>query len=484
MSDDLAGVLFRHRERLKEIVSVLSRYGFARLADHAAEAGEPGMAGRLVNRMADPELASMSTGQRLRGALSELGTTWIKLGQMLSLRPDLVGPDVAAELAQLQADVPADPPGSAEQTIKTDLGRDVSEAFSSFEAAPMASASVAQAHRATLPDGTAVVVKVVHAGARARVLDDLELMRALAGYVESHDETLAAYSPSVVVDEFDTMMRAAIDLRQELANLQQFTANFADEPDIVIPTPYADLCGPDMLTMSLVTGQKLTGRDGVTAAGWDVDDVGAARIQRLPGDGVPGRHLPRRPASGELLAPRRAAPGHPRLRRRRPPYRAAQGPARGLTARRRLPGRRRADRRHHRPHPRPGRPRRRQAERPDRHLAQPLPRRQHRRSRHGRRNQRRHADHAQQPADLPRRPRTAVSSPGPSAGSGRRSRGEGFPHRAAPAVSAERWPPNVSTHARSADGPSAACAAGNASSPMHQGRSGRCCSSSRTAPST
>ena len=241
MSDDLAGVLFRHRGRLKEIGNVLSRYGFARLADHAAEAGEPGIAGRLLNRMADPELASMSTGQRLRGALSELGTTWIKLGQMLSLRPDLVGPDVAAELAQLQADVPADPPGSAEQTIKADLGHDVSEAFSSFEAAPMASASVAQAHRATLPDGTAVVVKVVHSGARARVLDDLELMRALAGYAESHDETLAAYSPSVVVDEFDTMMRAAVDLRQELANLQQFTGNIADEPDIDIPTPYADL---------------------------------------------------------------------------------------------------------------------------------------------------------------------------------------------------------------------------------------------------
>ena len=135
----------------------------------------------------------------------------------------------------------------------------------------MASASVAQAHRATLPDGAAVVVKVVHSGARARVFDDLELMRALAGYVESHDETLAAYSPGVVVDEFDTMMRAAVDLREELANLQQFTANFADEPDIVIPRPYADLCGPDMLTMSLITGQKVTSRDSVTATGWDVD---------------------------------------------------------------------------------------------------------------------------------------------------------------------------------------------------------------------
>jgi ubiquinone biosynthesis protein len=123
MSDDVAGVLFRHRERLKEIASVLSRYGFARLADHAAEAGEPSIAGRIFTRTADPGLASLSAGQRLRRALSELGTTWIQLGQMLSLRPDLVGPDVAAELAQLQADVPADPPGSAEQTIKTDLGR-------------------------------------------------------------------------------------------------------------------------------------------------------------------------------------------------------------------------------------------------------------------------------------------------------------------------------------------------------------------------
>ena len=170
MSDDVAGVLFRHRERLKEVGNVLSRYGFARLADHAAEAGEPSVAGRLLTRVADPALTSMSAGQRLRGALSELGTTWIKLGQMLSLRPDLVGPDVATELAQLQADVPADTPGSAEQTIKTDLGRDVAEAFRSFEAAPMASASVAQAHRATLPGGTDVVVKVIHSGARARVL--------------------------------------------------------------------------------------------------------------------------------------------------------------------------------------------------------------------------------------------------------------------------------------------------------------------------
>ena len=137
----------------------------------------------------------------------------------------------------------------------------------------MASASVAQAHRASLKDGTPVVVKVVHIGAQAKVLDDLELMRALAGFVEDRDEALAAYSPTVVVDEFDMTMRAAIDLGQELANLHLFTANFADEQDVVIPRPYPEISSTSVLTMSLLTGTKVTGRDSVIATGWDVDDL-------------------------------------------------------------------------------------------------------------------------------------------------------------------------------------------------------------------
>jgi ubiquinone biosynthesis protein len=271
MSDDLAGVFFRHRTRLNEIVSVLSRYGFARFAQRAADAGESGLGERIISRVADPDLATMSTGQRLRGVLSELGTTGIKFGQMLSLRPDLIGPDAAAELAELQSGVPADPPGTAERTIAACLGRDVSDVYGSFDPVPLASASVAQAHRASLRDGTPLVVKVIHDGARARVLDDLELMRALAGYLEGHDDAVAAYSPTVVVEEFDTMMRAAVDLREELSNLLQFRANFADEPDVVIPTPYQDLSGSDVLTMSLVSGERVSSRESVAKSGWDVD---------------------------------------------------------------------------------------------------------------------------------------------------------------------------------------------------------------------
>jgi ubiquinone biosynthesis protein len=162
VSDDIAGVFFRHQDRIKEIADVLTRYGFARLANHAGAAAGTGRRAMAVARIADLDLAALTSGQRLRGALSELGTTWIKFGQMLSLHPDLVGNDVAAELAQLQSNVPPDPPGSAESTIKAELGVNVGDAFGTFDAMPMASASVAQAHRASLKDGTPVVVKVVH----------------------------------------------------------------------------------------------------------------------------------------------------------------------------------------------------------------------------------------------------------------------------------------------------------------------------------
>ena len=155
-------------------------------------------------------------GERLRGALTELGTTYIKFGQMLSLRPDLVGEDVANELSKLQATVPADPPGVAQRNAEAQLGRPVSELFGSFEAEPFASGSVAQVHRATLVDGTAVAVKVLHDGADVKVHEDLELMQAVAAYLENEDPELAQLRPTILVAEFAGMMTAAVDLREEL----------------------------------------------------------------------------------------------------------------------------------------------------------------------------------------------------------------------------------------------------------------------------
>jgi ubiquinone biosynthesis protein len=188
----------------------------------------------------------------------------------------VVGADVAAELEQLQAAVPADPPGVAQRTVEAELGKGIADLYASFEPEPFASGSVAQVHRATLADGTLVAVKVVHDGAAERVHEDLELMAGLAGYFEARDPELAQLRPTVLVDEFAAMMHGAIDLGEELDSLQRVSRNFATEPDVVIPTPYPERSTAKVLTMSMITGSPFTDRASVEATGWDVD----ALVQR------------------------------------------------------------------------------------------------------------------------------------------------------------------------------------------------------------
>ena len=267
----LPAALMRHRARLDEIAGVFAKYGFAAWVQRGSGLVSTRVMQGLVDRHVDPQIVSMSDGERLRRALTELGTTWVKFGQMLSLRPDVVGDDVAEELAKLQATVAPDPPGVAQALVERELGAAVSDRFGSFDPEPMASGSVAQVHRATLPDGTAVAVKVLHDGVEHRVLADLELMEAIAAYLENQDPGIAQLRPTVIVSEFSQMLHDAIDLSQELQNLQRFTVNFADEPDVVVPRPYPELSRRRVLTMSLISGAPFADRASVEATGWDVD---------------------------------------------------------------------------------------------------------------------------------------------------------------------------------------------------------------------
>jgi ubiquinone biosynthesis protein len=269
----LPAALVRHRARLDEIAGVFAKYGFAAWVQRGSGLVSTRVMQALVDRHVDPQVVAMSDGERLRLALTELGTAWIKFGQMLSLRPDVVGEDVAAELVKLQSTVAPDPPGVAQTLVERELGAPVAEVFGSFDAEPMASGSVAQVHRATLHDGTAVAVKVLHDGVERRVLADLDLMQVIAAYLEDEDPGIAQLRPTVIVSEFSQMLHDAIDLSQELQNLQRFTLNFADEPDIVIPTPYPELSRRRVLTMSLISGSPFADRASVQAAGWEVDTL-------------------------------------------------------------------------------------------------------------------------------------------------------------------------------------------------------------------
>lgn len=253
----------RDAERAREILEVFARHGFALQA--------------AVNADVDTDEAASSgtAGQRLRAALAELGTTWVKLGQSLSLRPDLVGADVARELESLQASVPPDAPGLARARVERELRMPVGAAFASFDERPFGSGSVAQAHRAVLKDGSPVVVKVLHDGADEKVASDLGLMRRLAAFAQRVDPEVAQFNPVDIVEQFSKLMTEAVDLRNELRNMQRLREALADLDWLVVPRPFAEYSTTGVLTMEFMPGAPLGGAAEVEAAGWNVDDLTA-----------------------------------------------------------------------------------------------------------------------------------------------------------------------------------------------------------------
>jgi len=239
----------RNTRRVREIASVAVRYG---LAGYLRKM--PGKwAQQWLRGAAGQNIAKLSTAVRIRLALAELGTTFIKFGQMLSTRPDLVGPDVARELTQLQSDTPPDPPGMAEMTIQKELGGAPAAVFASFEPAPFASASIAQVHYARLHTGENVVVKIQRAGIEAQIEADLGILADLSELAENV-AALRIYHPVAVVRQFTKMMRGELDFLRELRNIEQFRQNFAGDQTVHFPVPFPDFSTRRVLTMERLEG--------------------------------------------------------------------------------------------------------------------------------------------------------------------------------------------------------------------------------------
>ncbi len=271
MPIDLTSIpqLARNLNRVVEIATVLAKYG---LADGFGRI-DAGFLRRVVRHIPLHSLAGLSHEARIRLALTDLGTTFIKLGQMLSTRRDLVGPELAAELARLQDDVPADPFEKTRETVEAELKRPVKELFARFDEAPIASASIGQVHRAALPDGREVVVKVQHPDIGRRVQTDLVILAELAKLAEEYISELRPYRPTAVVAEFRRVLLRELDFRRELRHLQTFAKNFAGDPTVKFPAPVPELSTGRVLTMAYLAGTPLSKLGDVRAAGLDPDEL-------------------------------------------------------------------------------------------------------------------------------------------------------------------------------------------------------------------
>lgn len=260
--------IYRHFHRWREILGVLSKYG---LAEGMSRLG-PEFAKDLLKAPGGAAIARHPFESRLRMALTELGPTFIKLGQVLSTRPDLVGSELATELQQLQDNVPADPPEVVLRTIAEDLHRVGDSVFAEFDPAPLASASIGQVHRARLQHGLVVAVKVQHADIERKLRVDLDILLGLAQWAEKIPE-LAVYRPRAVVAEFQRTVRRELDFRREARNMQEFARQLDADSTVRIPKVYPEFSGRRVLTMEFLEGIKLTETARLLEAGIDLNEV-------------------------------------------------------------------------------------------------------------------------------------------------------------------------------------------------------------------
>ena len=268
----------RHLRRYREIVEVMGRHGFGQLVDLLQLRSYLALPRWLLRR--GRSAPALGAPQRLRLALEELGPTFVKLGQILSTRPDLIPPAYIAELARLQDTVPPEPWEPIRAQIEAELGAPPEELFASFERVPIAAASLSQVHAATLPDGTEVVVKVQRPDIRETIETDLEILFDLARLLQEHTPLGEIYDLPEIAEDFASTLRAELDFYREGRNADRFRANFAGEPYLYIPRVYWDYTTRRVLVLERIHGIKIDQIEALDAAGYDRYRIGlhAARI--------------------------------------------------------------------------------------------------------------------------------------------------------------------------------------------------------------
>src|SRR4051812_3256060 len=241
--------------RLSEIAQVMVRHGFGYFLEaHKLTDLLPGRTATTTNDVS-------ARGQHLREVLDELGPTFVKFGQLLSTRPDIVPPDIIAELRGLQDDVRPFPFEQAERVIEEDLGNTLDRLFLDFEREPVAAASIGQVHRATLPNGKLVAVKVQRPGAPRQIEADLNLLYQAAKLVNERVRALDFIDARGLIDEFSRQIRQELDYRLEARNAQTFHRNFAGDPKVHVPKVYWSYTRSRVLTLEWLQGTQLADVD-------------------------------------------------------------------------------------------------------------------------------------------------------------------------------------------------------------------------------
>lgn len=267
------GRTYRHIKRYKQILQVFLKYGFGDFVDilRVEQYLEVGL--QLLSPKQRPHLEKSTRAERVRMAMEELGPTFIKLGQILSTRPDLIPFEYIQEFSKLQDNVPSFPFETVREIFKTEMGKFPEEIFQSLQEKPLAAASIGQVHKAELKSGEEVVVKIQRPGINKIIEVDLEILLHLASLMERHLEGVEVLRPTKIVEEFAKTLEKEIDYTSEAANIERFARQFIGNEKIYVPKIFHDIITERILTMEYVRGIKVSSIDRLQQEGYDLKEI-------------------------------------------------------------------------------------------------------------------------------------------------------------------------------------------------------------------
>lgn len=259
----------RDLPRLHEIASVMIRYGWGDLVRVIGISGALERAGRVLRWHSTSEISQLDAPVRIRRALEELGPTFVKLGQLLATRVDMFPPQWIAEFEKLHSQVPAVPYDMLYPDLVAAIKGEPGEVFAEFNPLPLAAASIAQVHRATLKDGTPVVVKIRRPGIEDVIRADLRILDHAAKLLESEMPDARRYDPVHIVSQFRRSLNRELDLAKEARNIDQFARHFADDPLVKIPKVYWEFTNDRVNVQEEIVGLAGVSPDKLRASGLD-----------------------------------------------------------------------------------------------------------------------------------------------------------------------------------------------------------------------